>query len=102
MAPDRGVGDGGARQGRTQTADRRDDASGERGVVRQADGPREGVVLRLGQEVRRYVLRLGRAVRHDDDLARAGDEVDADVAVDEALGERDVAVPRPDDLVDRG
>ena len=102
VVPDRGVGDRGARQRRALARDRRHDASGRAGVVRQAHGPRQRVVLGLCQEVRRHVRRDRRAVRDDDDLARAGDQVDAHVAEHEALGEGDVEVARPDDLVDRG
>ena len=100
VAPDGGLRDGRPRQGRALPADRGHDARAERSVVGQTHGPRHRVVLGLGEEVRGHVGRLRRAVRDHDDLARAGDQIDADIAEDEALGERDVEVPRPDDLVD--
>ncbi len=40
-------------------------------------------------------------VGHDQDLRRAGDQVDADLAEDAALGGGDIGVARPGDLVDR-
>ncbi len=58
------------------------------------------VVLRLRQEIRGDDARVGRVVGDDEDLARPGDAVDVDRAVDEALGAGDVEVPGADDLVD--
>ena len=59
-------------------------------------------MLRLGAEVGADPLGLGGAVRDDHDLARAGQQVDADAAEELALGLGDVAVAGTEDLVDRG
>ena len=58
-------------------------------------------VLGLADQVGGDVARVGRPVGDQDDLARPGDAVDVDLAVDLPLGQRDEQVARPDDLVDR-
>ena len=58
-------------------------------------------VLGLADQVGGDVVGLGRPVGDQDDLARPGDAVDVDLAVDVPLGQGDEQVARPDDLVDR-
>ena len=60
-----------------------------------------GRVLGLADQVGGDVARVGRPVGDQDDLARPGDAVDVDLAVDLPLGQGDEQVARPDDLVDR-
>ena len=72
---------------------------GERAARRDQHRARVGVVLglrdQIGGDPRRRPAR-----RDDDDLGRAGVEVDAAVGGDQRLGGGDVAVAGPDDLVD--
>ena len=71
-------------------------ASARLGVIE--NGARVGVVLGLRDEIRGDpASRTSR--RDDDDLGRAGVEIDAAVGGDERLRGRDVAVARADDLV---
>ena len=56
-------------------------------------------MLRLRQEVGGAVLRTGRVIGDDDDLARPVKPVDADGAEDAALGRCHVGIAGPDDLV---
>ena len=56
-----------------------------------------GLRQQVGGDPGRIVLRVG----HDQDLRRAGDQVDADLAEDAALGGGDIGVARAGDLVDR-
>ena len=58
-------------------------------------------MLGLGEEVGGDPVGIVVAVGDDQDLARAGDHVDADRAEHLALGGGDVGVARPDDLGDR-
>src|SRR5690606_11790392 len=60
----------------------------------------ELIVLGLGEEVDGADRGVGVVVCDDDGLSGAVDRVDADVAVDGALGEGDVDVAGADDLVD--
>ena len=62
---------------------------------------RRGIVLGLRQKIGGYPGRIVAGVGHDQDLRRAGDQVDADLSEDAALGGGDVGVARPGDLVDR-
>ena len=57
---------------------------------------------RLERGDQRRPSRVRGFVAQDQDLARARDAVDADLAIDQALGARDVAVTRTDDFVDFG
>ena len=56
-------------------------------------------MLRLGQQVGRDVGRVAAAVVDDQDFARAGDHVDADLAEDQLLRGRHIDVARPGDLL---
>ena len=58
-------------------------------------------MLGLGDQVGGDELGLGRVVGQHDDLARAGDAVDGDLAEDVLLGQGDEQVARPDDHVHR-
>src|SRR3546814_19395103 len=58
-------------------------------------------MLGLREQIHCDPARIGIAIADDDDLARAGNRVDADAAEDRALGGGDIGVARPDDLVDR-
>ena len=58
-------------------------------------------VLGLADEVGGDEPGVGGPVGDEDDLARPGDAVDVDLAVDVPLGQRHEQVPRADDLVDR-
>ena len=75
--------------------------------IRQRDGVGHqdrgglGVVLGLRDEVGADVRGLCRVVGEDRDLGRAGLGVDADDALEVALGGRDVDVARPRDEADR-
>ena len=71
------------------------------GVVGEQDRLRGGVVLGLAQQVGGGPLRIVLGVGDDDDLAGAGDHVDADDAIDLALGLRDPGVAGAGDDVDR-
>ncbi len=62
---------------------------------------RAGRMLGLGDQVRRDETRVGRPVGDQDDLARAGDTVDIDLAEDLTLGQGHEQVAGPDDLIDR-
>ena len=86
----------GARQLRGDGALRRPSAS--RALGRDEDRARGRIVLGLRDEIRGDPVRAA-AIRADDDLARAGVQVDGAVARDERLGRRDPRVARPDDLV---
>ncbi|MNI09446.1 hypothetical protein D3C73_625180 [compost metagenome] len=58
-------------------------------------------MLGLGEQVGRDVGRLSGIVGEHDDLARSGDAVDIDSAVDLAFGQGHVDVARAADLIDR-
>jgi len=75
---------------------------GQRGGFRdQVELLLAAAVFGLGAEVGGHPFGVGRAVGDDHDLARSGQEVDADQAEDLALGFRHVGVPGAEDLVDR-
>ena len=76
------------------------DAVDEVGLPGDQDA-RPGGVLGLADEVGGDEPGVGGPVGDQDDLARAGDAVDVDLAVDLPLGQGDEEVPRADDLVDR-
>ncbi len=59
------------------------------------------VVLRLRQQIGGDPFRVVVPVGDDQDLGRAGDHVDPDLAEDPPLGRGDIGVARTDDLVDR-
>ena len=58
-------------------------------------------MLGLAEQVGGDDHRVGRLVGDDEDLGRAGDEVDADLPEQPALRLDDVRVARPDEEVDR-
>ena len=58
-------------------------------------------MLGLAEQVGGDDHRVGRLVGDDEDLRRAGDEVDADLPEQPALRLDDVRVARPDEEVDR-
>ena len=91
-----------ARQRRQQPLDRGADAIEIAGIGTEQDALRERVVLGLAEQVHRDPVGRRRAVGEDEDLARAGDHVDADRAEDAPLGARDVGVAGAGDLVDGG
>jgi hypothetical protein len=78
----------------------RHDLPGQRSRRRDEQRRRQLVVLRLRDQVDGADRRVGGLVGDDDRLGRSVDRVDADVAEDGALGERDEDAARPDDLVD--
>jgi hypothetical protein len=94
------IGDRAAREIFELAIELEDDRASERGVGRREDRVRVLVVLGLGEEVGRDVRGLRRSIGEDEDLARAGDGVDRDGAVEEPLRAREVRVARPHDLVD--
>ena len=57
-------------------------------------------MLDLGEEIQRSGVRRRRGVGHDNELGRAGQRLDPDLAEEPPLGLLDVRVPRPDDHVD--
>ena len=59
-------------------------------------------MLGLGQQIRCHIPGIGRVVGDDQDLAGAGDGVDAHVAVDSFLCQRHIDVARAHDLVNLG
>ena len=77
------------------------DRVGQRLAVGHQDGRGQRVVLGLADQVGGDVHRVGRVVGQDRDLGRAGLGVDADQALERALGRGDVDVARPGDQVDR-
>ncbi len=76
-------------------------AAGERRVVGDQDRLGGGVVLGLGEQVGGDPGRVVGGVGDDHDLGGAGQGVDADDAVEPALGGGDVGVAGADDLVHR-
>ena len=62
---------------------------------------RGGIVLGLAEQVGGDPVGIVLAVGDDEDFARPGDHVDADDAVELALGLGDLGVARADDHVDR-
>ena len=70
--------------------------------VGDAQRVRRFVVLCLGEGICGDPRRVRGFVAQDQNLAGARDAVDADLAIDQALGARDVAVTRTDDFVDFG
>ena len=93
--------DVGARHARKLGLDGRSHAVGEGGIVGDQDRLRGGVVLGLRQKVGGDPGGIVVAVGDDQDLRRAGDQVDADLAEHAALGGGDIGVARAGDLVDR-
>ena len=74
---------------------------GEGRVVGDQDGLGVGVVLGLGQQVGGDPVRVVVGAGHHHDLRRAGQGVDADHAVQPALGGGDIGVAGTHDLVHR-
>src|SRR6266849_4524704 len=74
---------------------------GKVGIVGDEYRLRGGIVLGLRQKVGGDPGRIVAAVGNDQDLGGAGDQVDADLAEDAALGGGDIGVAGSDDLVDR-
>ena len=91
----------GGRQVSSCTAIWRSVSSRERLRRRDEDGRRGGAVLGLAEQVGGDDHRVGRLVGDDEDLRRAGDEVDADLPEQPALRLDDVRVARADEEVDR-
>ena len=71
-------------------------------VRREQDGAGHGVVLRLGQEVRRDVSGVRRVVCQDQDLTGSRDRVDAGHAEAGLFGQGDKNIAGAGDLVDAG
>ena len=91
-----------ARHRRQQPLDRLAHALEVGGVGAEQDALRQLVVLGLAEQVHRDPVGRRRAVGEHEDLARAGDHVDADRAEDAPLGARHVGVAGAGDLVHRG
>ena len=83
-----------------QSVERRLDLVRQRRVGRHEIRRGARVVLGLRHEVDRDERRLGRLVGEHQDLARAREHVDTDVAHDQLLRRGDVGVARTGDLVD--
>ena len=74
------------------------DGARQRAARRQEDGAGSGVVLGLGDQIRRDPVGIA-VLGHDDDLRRPGVEVDGAVGRHAGLGGGDVGVAGTDDLV---
>ena len=100
VAPAR-AGDLGARHRLQLRIDGLRDLLGERRIVGDQHRLRGGIVLGLRQQVGGDPGRIVVPVGDHQDLRRAGDQVDADLAEHAALGGGDIGIARAGDLVDR-
>ena len=98
---ERGSGGVPGRQQRELPVHLRRHPVGKRRGVRDQNRDRQGIVLRLRQQVGRNPLGGSAVGRHDDDLGRARVAVDAHVARHVLLRRRHPGVPGPGDQVDR-
>ena len=80
--------------------DTRGDSLGERLGVGDENRRRELVVFGAGEQVGDHELGIGVGIGDDDRLGRTEDAVDADLAVELLLGDRDEDATGPADLVD--
>ena len=94
-----GAGDGGAGQLRDLDFQLRLHGFGQRFAVGHEDGAGQLVVLGLAQQVCRHPGRVTPAVCQHQDLAGAGDHVDAHLAEDLPLGRGHVDIAGADDLI---
>ena len=93
--------DRGARQRAQLRRDRGLHRVGKRGVIRDENGLRAGVVLSLREEIGCDPVGIAGPIREDQDLRRPRDHVDAHPAENQALGRRNICVSRAHDLGDR-
>ena len=82
-----------------EAVDLRSDLLGKLLVSREQDGAGHGIVLRLGQKIRRHIAGICSAVRDDQDLAGTGDRVDAGHAETGFFGQGDKNISGSGDLV---
>ena len=101
VAPRR-TGDLATWQGAKLKGDRAFDLFSHNGAVGDQNSLGTGVMLGLGQKICGDPVRIAVAIGDNEHFGRSGNGVDADLAEHNSFGGRDVRVPRPDDLGDRG
>jgi hypothetical protein len=73
---------------------------GDRHRGRHAQSGRKLVVFRLGKHIRGDINRIGGTVNDEQNLTRAGDGIDIDLAKHHTLRRRDENISRADNLID--
>ena len=91
-----GAGDVAGRQVCELASEREVDGVGQRRIGGDQHRQRVGVVLGLGEEIGRHHSRIRACVGENDQLRRARQHVDADVARHQLLGRRDPAIAGTD------